>query len=409
MSRHTFFEDLRNDAITGVAYKNLQQKKQILSRFVHTGNATIADLSREMNASVPKVGELVNELMADGLVKDYGKLEAAAGRRPNQYGLEADSVFFVGVDIKQYYVNLALGDFRNNLVRIREKVPFHLKNTPEALDQLCDIIREFIAGSGKSKRKILGIGVNLSGRINYRSGYSYSFFHFQEDPLSKVIEQRLGISTFLENDSRAVAYGEFSSGSYNEKHAVFLNLEHGIGMGMLSNGQLYYGKSGFAGDIGHIPIFDNDILCHCGKKGCLETEASGAALTRTFISHLREGHNSIVANRFPNFDDIQLEDILAAVQQEDTLAISLIAQTGEKLGRGIAVLINLLNPELVIIGGALATAGDYILLPMKRSVNKYALTLANNDAKLVLSRKGEQAGMAGACLLVRDRLLALID
>ncbi len=107
--RHTFFEDLRNDAITGVAYKNLQQKKQILTWFVNTGNATIADLSRELNASVPKVGELINELIADGLVKDYGKIEAAAGRRPNVYGLETDSFFFVGVDIKHYYVNLGLG------------------------------------------------------------------------------------------------------------------------------------------------------------------------------------------------------------------------------------------------------------------------------------------------------------
>lgn len=412
MTGHTFFEDLRNGEITGVAYKNLQLKKQILSWFVNTGNATIADLSRELNASVPKVGELVNELITDGLVKDYGKIEAAAGRRPNVYGLEPDSFFFVGVDIKQYYVNLGLGDFRNNLVRTQEKVPFHLKNTPEALNRLCDIISEFIetSGKGKGKRKVLGIGVNLSGRINFKSGYSYSFFHFQEDPLSKVIEQRLGISTFLENDSRAVAYGEFSSGSYtNEKNAFFINLEHGIGMGMLLNGQLYYGKSGFAGDIGHIPVFDNEILCHCGKKGCLETEASGAALTRIFIQRIREGASSILAQRFPNPGDIQLEDILEAVKQEDTLAIELIAQIGEKLGRGIAILINILNPELVILGGALASTGDYIMLPIRSAINKYSLTLVNNDTRLVLSRKGEQAGMSGACLLVRDRLLALID
>ncbi|WP_341841602.1 ROK family transcriptional regulator [Chitinophaga caseinilytica] len=409
MSRHTFFEDLRNDAITGVAYKNLQQKKQVLSWFVNAGNTTIADLSRELNASVPKVGELINELIADGLVKDYGKIEAAAGRRPNVYGLEPDSFFFVGVDIKQYYVNLGLGDFRNNLVRTQEKVPFHLKNTPEALNRLCDIITEFIAASGKGKKKVIGIGVNLSGRINYRSGYSFSFFHFQEDPLSKVIEQRLGIPTFLENDSRAVAYGEFSSGAYHEKNAFFINLEHGIGMGLLLNGQLYYGKSGFAGDIGHIPVFDNEILCHCGKKGCLETEASGAALTRLFIRRLREGASSIVAKRIPNPDDVQLEDILAAVKQEDTLAIELIAEIGEKLGRGIAILINILNPEVVILGGALASTGDYILLPIRSAINKFSLTLVNNDTKLVLSRKGEHAGMAGACLLVRDRLLALID
>ncbi len=144
-------------------------------------------------------------------------------------------------------------------------------------------------------------------------------------------------------------------------------------------------------------------------KGCLETEASGAALTRLFVKRLREGASSIIAKKFPNPDDIQLEDILSALKQEDTLAIELIATIGEKLGRGIAILINILNPELVILGGALASTGDYIMLPIRSAINKYSLTLVNNDTRLVLSRRGEHAGMAGACLLVRDRLLALID
>src|SRR5690606_37868596 len=157
--------------------------------------------------------------------------------------------------------------------------------------------------------KILGIGLNLTGRINYRTGYSYSFFNFHEDPLSRVIESSLGIHTYLENDSRAMAYGEFCSGSVkDEKNVLFVNLDHGIGMGIMVNGQLYYGKSGFAGELGHIPMFGNEILCHCGKKGCLETEASGEAITRIFKERLNKGATSIVTHKRPSPEEIKLED-----------------------------------------------------------------------------------------------------
>src|SRR5690606_25453235 len=112
---------------------------------------------------------------------------------------------------------------------------------------------------------------------------SYSFFHFGEEPLSKVLESALGIKVYLENDSRASAYGEFSSGVVTvERNVLYLNLDDGLGMGIMFDGQLYYGKSGFAGEVGHIPFFGNEIICQCGKKGCLETEASGWALTRIF-------------------------------------------------------------------------------------------------------------------------------
>lgn len=238
---------------------------------------------------------------------------------------------------------------------------------------------------------------------------SYSYFHFQEDPLSKIIEERIGIRTFIENDSRAVAYGEFSSSSVTtEKDVLFINIEHGIGMGIMINGQLYYGKSGFAGDIGHIPVFDNEILCRCGKKGCLETEASGYALLRMFKERLQQGETSIVTKKRKNPDDIQLEDIIEAACNEDTLAIELIAEIGENLGKGVAILINLFNPELIILGGSLAATGDYIRLPVKSAINKYSLSLIKNDTELKMSELGEQAGLMGACLMARDRLLSLV-
>ncbi|MCK7557484.1 ROK family protein [Chitinophaga sedimenti] len=340
------------------------------------------------------------------MVQDYGKIDSTGGRRPNLYGLAPESGFFVGVEVKHNHVNIGLLDFKKNLVKHAERVPYKLANTQASLDELCHIITHFIQGYPSAKDKILGCGVNLSGRINYATGYSYSFFYFDEDPLSHVIEQRIGIRTYLENDSRAMAYGEFSNGVVNEeKNVLFVNLDHGIGLGILINGQLYYGKSGFAGEFGHIPFFNNEIICHCGKKGCLETEASGQALVRIFRERLAEGASSVITRKHKNPDDVTLEDIIHAAINDDVLAIELIAEIGEKLGRGIALLINLFNPELVILGGSLSSTGDYIRLPIKSAINKYSLSLVNNDTQLKISKLGEKAGMMGACLLVRNKLL----
>lgn len=403
-----FFNSFEDETISGVAYKNFELKKKIISYFATIGNATIPDLVKELNLSAPKITTLLNELTTEGLARDYGKVDSTVGRRASIYGLASESGFFLGVEVKCSYINVGLLDFKKNLLRFIEKIPYQLKNSQESLDQLCNIINTTIKSLPVPKKKILGMGLNLTGRVNNATGYSYSFFHFHEEPLSKVIEGAVGIKTFVENDSRAMAYGEFCSDMVTEeKNVLFINVDQGIGLGILINGQLYYGKSGYAGEFGHIPIFENDTLCQCGKKGCLETEASGAALVSKFRQKIREGLSSNVLHKVKDAQSIKQEHIIEAALQDDTLAIELIAEVGEKLGRGVALLINLYNPELIILGGALATTGDYLALPMKSSIKKYSLSILNNDTRLKISRLQEKAGVFGACLLVRNRLFSI--
>ncbi|MFC3196091.1 ROK family transcriptional regulator [Parapedobacter deserti] len=403
-----FFEALHSQKLSGVAYKNMVYKKRILAHLANMGNCTIADLSKELAISIPKTNELVNELLDDAIITDDGKTEAGVGRKANMYGLEANSAFFVGVEVSSYHINIGLMNFKREMVSTREHIDYQLDNTEKSLNALCQTLRHFIDSCEVAKEQILGIGVNLSGRINNKTGYSFSYFNFHEDPLSKIIEQEIGIPTYLENDSRAMAYGEFSSGIVNgERHVLFVNIDHGIGLGIMINGELYYGKSGFAGEFGHIPVFDNEIICRCGKKGCLETEASGIALRSNFITRLNAGATSIVGKKHKDVSAITLADIVEAAKNDDTLAIELIDEVGEKLGRGMATLINLFNPELVILGGILANTGEYLSLPMKNAINKYSLSLVNNDTRIKTSKLGEKAGLMGACLILRDRLLAI--
>lgn len=403
----TFFEELNSRQITGVAYKNINLKKTIVAYFAYKGNATISDLCKELNLSIPKVNNLIGDLISEGLVQDYGKVDSSGGRRPSLYGLVAESAFFIGVDIKRSHVNLGLANFKSVIIKTSQST-YSLANNRESLNELCALINHFVKGLTIPKEKILGIGVNLSGRINHSTGYSYSYFYFDEEPLTNLIECQVGIPVFLENDSRAMAYGEFNRGVVTqEKDVLFLNLDHGIGLGIVLNGELYYGKSGYAGEFGHIPLFDNEIICTCGKKGCLETEASGWALTRMFKEKLSESTSTLITRQKIKPDNITMADIIQAAKNDDVLAIELIAEIGEKLGKGIALLINLFNPEVIILGGSLASAGDYIRLPIRSAINKYSLSLVSNDTQLTMSKLGEPAGLIGACLLVRDRVLSL--
>ncbi|KGE85567.1 MAG: ROK family protein [Phaeodactylibacter xiamenensis] len=402
-----FLTEQFNDSISGVAYKSIHQKKRLLAYFAEHGPSAIGDLRRALHLSVPKVTALLNELMEEQFVKDYGKDNSTGGRPPNLYDLAAESAYFLGVDVHRTFVNIALTDFQKNIVKIKEQVPYTLSNTQESLDALCLLIKSFMKELGQSREKILGIGVNLTGRVNSATGFSYSFFHFEEQPLSEVLKDKLGIQVVLENDSRAMAYGEFAAGVVEqERNVLFLNLDYGIGMGMVLDGQLYYGKSGYSGEVGHMPVFDNNIICQCGKKGCLETEASGWALEERFKTRVRNGATTQLVQNQEHLKTIDLEAIIQVAESDDVLAIELIAEIGEQLGRGIAALINVFNPELVVLGGSLAATGDYIRLPLLSALNKYSLSLVSNDTALKVSNLGNRAGVLGACLLVQHRFLA---
>ena len=158
---------------------------------------------------------------------------------------------------------------------------------------------------------------------------------------------------------------------------------------------------------GHIPMFDNEIICYCGKKGCLETEASGLSLLRKFREKIALGSTSTILGKKKDLSEIKLLDIIEATKQEDVLCIELLANIADKIGRGLAMLINIFNPELLILGGTLSETGNYLLLPIRSAINKYSPTIVNSDTKLKLSKLGEKVGVMGSCLIARNKVLSI--
>ena len=273
---------------------------------------------------------------------------------------------------------------------------------------MCSIVSSFIAEQGKKSDNILNITINISGRVNSETGYCYSAFYFEERPLSEILSDRLGYMVSVENDTRAMTFGEFMCGiAREERNIIFVNISWGVGIGIIIDGKVYYGESGYSGEFGHVSVFDNEILCHCGKKGCLETEASGSAIYRIFMERYKNGENSILSKELDKGKTINLGDIINAANNEDILSIEIIEEVGDKIGKYIAGLINIFNPGMLVIGGSLAATGDYIALPIKSAIRKYSLNLVNKDSRIVISKLKEKAGVIGACMLARKKVLEL--
>ena len=377
------------------------EKKDILLLCSGATGFSLADFARELGTSIPKVTRIVNEMIQEGYLADIGKQESATGRRPSLYGLNPDAGCFVGVDVGRDSISLAVTDFPGRVIHISEDLPFQLVASEASVEEMGKRVREHLENIGIGQQKVRAYGINLTGRVNHETGYSYSYFISEEKPIRAVFQSVFGKPVSVENDSRGMAYGEYMTGMAHEQGTIlFLNVGWGLGMGMILNGKLFGGKSGFAGEIGHFPLLDTNQYCRCGKIGCLETGASGSALHRLMQEKLKEGVPSLLSG-----DRFTLDDILEAIRREDVAAIECIEKIGYTLGRAVAGLINLFNPDTVVIGGRLSATEHYLMPPLRSAVNKYSLNLVNNDTSIKVSHLSKEAGAIGASLLSKSRLL----
>lgn len=395
--------------LSNIDGKNAILKKQIITLCINEGDYSIADLSKELNTSIPTITKLVGELIEEGFLVDMGKQGTNGGRRPSIYGLNPSAGYFVGTEVRRRSISIAVTNFKGQLLEYQEEVPFTLMNSEASFKELCSYILDMLGKVDIAPEDVLAYGFNLSGRVNNETGYCFSYFIGEDRPIASFLEEELKRPVYVENDSRAMTYGEYICGVANdEDDMLFINVSWGLGMGMVSDGKLSYGKSGFSGEIGHFPLLDNDQICHCGKTGCLETGASGSAIHRIFIEKLAGGRASLLSDKHAEGKEITLDDILNAVNEEDVLAIEVVEEIGSVLGRAIAGLINIFNPELVVIGGIVSKVKEYLLLPIKSAIQKHSLNMVNKDTTIKFSKLGEKAGPIGACMLSRSKLLGLM-
>lgn len=382
-------------------------KAEVLEQLALQGGLTISELCQRLGYSVPFITKLLNELIGDELVREAGKKESFAKRAPRVYDLIPESAYFLGINQGKGCLNLGICDFCGNMVD-KKRVTFHYHDNMECLQQLVDIITQYINDCGIEKSCIAKACMSVGGRINPTAGKAYNYFTCIEAPLAEVLSEKIGLPTCIDNDSRCMTYGEFLKGiCKGVKNAIFVNLSWGMGIGIIFDGKLYFGNSGFSGEFGHMHIYNNGIICHCGKTGCLETEISGMALQRKMTELLLSGETSILSEKVINRKEaLTQEDILDAIAKEDVLSIEAIQKMASELGTNLAGIINLFNPEMLVLGGELSVTGDYLLQPVKMGIKKFSLNMVNEDSKIVISQLKDQAGIIGTCLMARHNILS---
>ncbi len=248
--------------------------KSVFYHCVHHTQSTIPEIAHAIGCSVPAATKHVIELVRLGYMVDYGKSEHREGRPANMYGIVTDSCFFVGVMLHYHSLNIGIMNLSGEIITQSVNKNFRLANSTESLEEIVQLVRNFISSvcaenKQITRSKILNANFGISGRVNSKKGYSFSMFNTGETPLNEFLQSKLNLNVTIDNDTRVITYGEYSD---QLKHGAVsnmlcLNVGYGVGLGIIIDGKIYEGKSGYAGEIGHLSTFDNEVICHCGKRG----------------------------------------------------------------------------------------------------------------------------------------------
>ncbi len=387
--------------------KNEIRRRLTLRALLDNGPLSLTDLAKKTGMTLPVVSIIVSSLRRSRLVVDGSDgVASQVGRPPSIVKLNASAGFILGVDIGRLFTNFVVLDLGTNIVAQTRRKSVTLGNDIRVLSELEKEIRIVLTEAKASWDKVLGIGISLPGMVRGKQGLGETYFNFGEEPVTEILSKRFDKPVHLEHDLEAMAFGErWFGAARNIDNAVCINVGWGLGVGIVIDGKVYYGEDGYAGEFGHIQVVKNGELCYCGKKGCLETVASGRAVTRLAKEKISAGAKSLIMRDLvKKVEDIDAETVLKAAAKGDEFSIEILDEAAKYLGAGVAVLINLLNPAMVIFGGGIFTAAPYLLETVRVNALKHSLVPLGRNVKFVTSSLGNKAGALGAAAYLAEDL-----
>ena len=384
--------------------KQTAYKRAVAKHLYFNRELSCADLSELTNKSLPLTSRILNELIEEGVVEERGYANSTGGRRPLMYSLKPDQMYIVSVSMDQMITRIVMVDMNNQYTTKVKKIELALANNNDAISQLAHHIAEYISSSGIHKDKIVGVGIGMPGFVDVIKGINHSFLKTEDGTsLVSIIESVVGIPVLIDNDSSLIALAELRFGAArNKQNVMVINVGWGVGLGMILKGELFRGYNGFAGEFSHIPLFTNNKMCSCGKSGCLETETSLVVIAEKAIQGLQQGKLSVLKNLSLEHLETTSEAIMGAAINGDKFAIDLLSEAAYNIGRGVAILIHLLNPELVVLSGRGSTAGKLWLTPIQQAINEHCIPKIAEDTEIEISSLGYQAELIGAAALVME-------
>lgn len=308
--------------------------------------------------------------------------------------------YIIGVDLGGTNIKVSVFDAKFKKLGENRAPTGAADGWQAVLERIDGCTRELLDQYSLTMEQVAAAGMGIPGLMDRKVGisqFSPNFTDWKDVPVSAWFREKWGVPVFIDNDVRVNLYGEWKFGAGRDReNLVLLTLGTGLGSGIVMDGRVLYGATGSAGEVGHMNMYREGRPCRCGSSGCLGRYVSALGMLRTFREKLDSGRESVVSNWVKNSEEITAKMISEAFDLGDSTAIETLTETGELLGFGLVNLINLFNPERVIIGGGMAAAGERLLAPARKVVQEHALEISRNACDLVTAQLGDAAGMLGA-------------
>ena len=396
-----------SEKIVGNEWNKYRRKKKILHLLYQHNSLTGTNIAKKIGVSFPTALVLLNELKDNSLIEVIGTGKSKGGRKPALYSLKNDSILVVACELDRYEGKITVYNSHNkNLTPI---VEFKANMNDDNITQIIlNKVNELLEENNIDQEKVFALGLTMPGLIDSEKGINYTIVNRKFQNIKERLEEKFDGIVYVNNDARMQAYGEYIFGkAKNHKNAIIVSWHWGLGLGMILDGNLYNGTTGFAGEFSHTRFVENGELCVCGKRGCLETVTSVSALLKNAQAGIEKGKISQLTKLFKNkIDELEPEDIIKAAKNGDEFSISLLNEVGLALGKALSVTIQLLNPDIIVLGGIISEANQYVLTPIQQSLNKYCLEQISENTKIVISEIWEQSGLLGVTAILFQKLFS---
>lgn len=368
-----------------------------------------AELSQHTGLTRSTISSIIQDLLNQNLVQETTFQSDRVGRPGMQLELNPAGGFAVGIELGVDFISLVVTDFVANVLW-RSRVLSNPSDGQDAiLEQAFALTHQALVEGQARGLRPLGIGLGVPGLVDLRQGELMLApnLGWKNTPLRGLWSQRFDLPVFVENDGNASALGEYYLGvARGLKNFIYLSADVGLGAGILLDGKLFRGSHGFAAEVGHMTTVPGGELCGCGKRGCWETQVGPRAVVRYYKQALLRRNPGLTAEELNDgLEGINFESVLEAARQNDSIALAALHEVAVSLGIGIANLVNIFNPQLVVLGGALVRAIDVLLPIIQQEVESNALRLSNDNLRIVTSAYGVDACVMGAAALVLDDIL----
>ncbi|OGS18887.1 MAG: hypothetical protein A3J83_03965 [Elusimicrobia bacterium RIFOXYA2_FULL_40_6] len=310
----------------------------------------------------------------------------------------------IGIDLGGTTISVAL--FNKNISMLEQRIltTESQRGVDYILTKISSNIAELISRHKVQKSDVLGIGFGSPGPLSTKKGIVFNCPNlkgWKNVPLKQLMEHKTGFPVFIENDANSAALGEWCKGSgRGVENMLFVTLGTGVGGGLVINNQLHHGKDDAAGEIGHVILFPDGIKCNCGNYGCIEMYASATGIVRRTKEAINYGRNSVLSKLKEN---ITSKNVYLAALKKDKLACEIMNETGRYLGIIFSSMANLLDLDMIVIGGNVANAGEMLLRPIRKEIQSRVMYPANK-VKIIKAKLGANAGVIGAACAVLERI-----